>query len=188
MNRRLFLTAAVALGAAACDRTSSRAQSPEGATPPTGGTAASDAGATAAAQNDPLAVAAREWLANNARQPGVVSLPTGVQYRVLRAGPADGAHPGRDDEVKVHYEGSLTNGQVFDSSLQRGAPAIMGLADLIPAWQQVVPLMRPRDDWMVYVPPEQGYGAEGRPPRIPPHSVLVFRLILLDFLPATGNA
>lgn len=174
MNRRHFITTAAALTLAGCNRDQSSAQVPPAPTPED--------------PNDPLAVAAREFMARNGRAEGVVTLPSGVQYRVLRAGPADGARPGPTDEVKVHYQGTLTDGTVFDSSLARGVPAVMPLADLIPAWQEVVPLMRRRDDWIVTVPPAQGYGAEGRPPVIPPYSVLVFRLILLDFLPAIGNA
>lgn len=182
MQRRLFLTSIVALGAAACDRSSSAAQPPAGQSPAVG------LGASPEDPANPLAVTAREYMARNGRETGVISLPTGVQYKILRSGPADGPHPGTSDEVKVHYEGSLTSGEVFDSSLSRGVPAIMPLPQLIPAWQQVVPLMRPRDDWMLWVPPSQGYGPEGRPPVIPPYAVLRFRLILLDFLPAVGNA
>lgn len=179
MHRRLFLTAALA-SVAATAASCSRAQTPGS----TSGSAADElADATRA-----TAVAAREWMTRNGRQPGVQTLPSGVQYRVVTSGPATGPHPGRSDDVKVHYEGALTDGTVFDSSFQRGVPAIMPLSSLIPAWQEIVPMMRRGDEWTVYVPPSQGYGREGRPPVIPPDAVLVFRLQLMDFLPSTGNA
>lgn len=178
MNRRLFLSVLLAAGAAsAC-----RAQTP-----------ASESASNSAMQDlmdasRATAAAAQQFMQNNARQPGVRTLPSGVQYRVVTSGPADGARPGASDEVKVHYEGALTDGTVFDSSFQRGTPAIMPLEQLIPAWQEVVPMMRRGDEWTVWVPPSQGYGREGRPPVIPPDAVLVFRLQLIDFLPGSGAA
>ena len=185
MNRRLFLTAALALAAAACDRGTSVAQPPAAAPP--ADPSAVPANPPEDPQN-PLAITARDYMARNGRAEGVTTLPSGVQYKVLRSGAATGGRPSPQDEVKVHYSGSLTDGAVFDSSFSRGVPAVMPLDQLIPAWQEVLPLMRPGDDWIVTVPPAQGYGPEGRPPTIPPYSVLTFRLILLDFLPRTGNA
>lgn len=176
MNRRLFL-ASVLMSAGAAGACSGQTS---------GSTSSSDAADLMAITRSSSA-AAVQFMANNARQPGVRTLPSGVQYRVVTSGP-EGARPGREDEVKVHYEGQLTDGTVFDSSFQRGTPAIMPLPELIPAWQEVVPLMRRGDEWMVYVPPAQGYGAEGRPPVIPPNAVLVFRLQLIDFLPRSGTA
>jgi FKBP-type peptidyl-prolyl cis-trans isomerase len=127
------------------------------------------------------------FLAENARQDGVETLPSGVQYRVDRAGSPDAAQPDGNDLVRVHYEGRLLDDTVFDSSYQRGVPSAMPLDQLIPAWQEAIPQMRVGDEWTLWVPPEQGYGEEGSGP-IPPNSVLVFRIELLDVAPVPGGA
>ena len=126
------------------------------------------------------------FLAENARQEGVETLPSGVQYRVVRTGSPNGAQPDSNDLVSVHYEGQLRDGTVFDSSYQRGVPAAMPLDRLIPAWQEAIPMMRVGDEWTLWVPPEQGYGDQGGGP-IPPNSVLVFRIELLDVAPVPGG-
>jgi FKBP-type peptidyl-prolyl cis-trans isomerase len=126
--------------------------------------------------------AAQTFMVANGKKPGVKTLPSGVQYEVVRSGPASGAHPRKSDLVKVHYEGKLTTGEIFDSSYERGAPAVMELDGLIPAWIEALQLMRPGDEWRLYVPPEQGYGEQGAGP-IPPNSVLIFRIELIDVLP-----
>jgi peptidylprolyl isomerase/FKBP-type peptidyl-prolyl cis-trans isomerase FklB len=126
------------------------------------------------------------FLDQNAKAEGVKVLPSGLQYKVVRSGPAGGQQPTLDDEVKLHYEGALIDGTVFDSSYERGAPVVMRPRDLVKAWQEALPLMRPGDEWYLYVPPELGYGSEGAGP-IPPNSVLVFRLQVLDVL-KTGAA
>ena len=131
---------------------------------------------------------AKAWMAQNAKSEGVKTLPSGVQYKVVRSGPATGIKPGPQDEVKVHYEGKLVDGKVFDSSYERGQPAAMPLPRLIPAWQEALQLMRPGDEWILYVPPEQGYGEEGAGGgEIPPNAVLIFRIELIDALPAAGR-
>lgn len=130
--------------------------------------------------------AAAFFMESNARAEGVQVLPSGVQYKVVRSGPADGAQPDSNDLVRVNYEGSLTDGTVFDSSYRRGVPAAMALDQLIPAWQEAIPHMRVGDEWLLYVPPEQGYGAQGSGP-IPPHSVLVFRIELLGVAEVPGG-
>lgn len=129
----------------------------------------------------------KAFLEQNAKAEGVKTLPSGVQYKVVRSGPATGIKPGPNDEVKVHYEGKLVNGKVFDSSYERGQPAAMPLAGLIPAWVEALQQMRPGDEWILYVPPEQGYGAEGAGDDIPPNSALIFRIELIDVLPAPGR-
>lgn len=128
--------------------------------------------------------AAQAFLTENAAKPGIKTLPSGVQYDVVKSGPATGVPPKKTDLVKVHYEGKLTSGEVFDSSYERGAPAAMKLGSLIPAWVEALQQMRPGDEWMLYVPPEQGYGEKGAGP-IPPNSVLIFRVELIDVLPSS---
>ncbi len=129
--------------------------------------------------------ASKAFLANNAKQPGVVVLPDGLQYKIVHSGPTTGIKPHTQDEVKVNYEGKLVDGTVFDSSYQRGQPAAMPLNHLVKAWQEALQLMRPGDEWVLYVPPELGYGAEGQGP-IPPGAVLIFRIELIDSLPGPG--
>ena len=128
----------------------------------------------------PATSANETFLAKNATAPGVKTLASGLQYKVVQSGPA-GPSPKPGDIVKVHYEGSLTSGEVFDSSFARGKPALMPLADLVPAWMEALPLMHVGDEWILYAPPSLGYGAEATGP-IPPNSVLIFRIKLLGML------
>ena len=129
---------------------------------------------------------AAAFMAENADADGVVTLESGLQYKVLNAA-ADGA-PGPDgnDLVRVHYEGSLTDGTVFDSSFGRGAPYVTTPEQVVPGWTEALQRMKVGDEWLLYVPPELGYGAQ-QSGRIPPHSVLVFRLQLLDMAAAPGG-
>ncbi len=128
----------------------------------------------------------KTFMARIGKETGVKVLPSGLAYRVVRAGPATGLKPGPHDEVKVHYEGKLEDGTVFDSSYDRGQPAAMPLDRLIPAWQEALQLMRPGDEWTLYVPSNLGYGDEGAG-QIPPGAPLTFRIELLDVLPAPGR-
>ena len=137
-------------------------------------------------QQESLA-AAQAFLAQNARQPGVVTLADGLQYKIVRSGPASGAKPSPTDEVKVNYEGKLVDGTVFDSSYERGTPASFPLQGLVPAWKEALVMMRPGDEWTLYVPPELGYGAEDKGP-IPGNSVMIFRIELIDVLPSKIRA
>ena len=130
--------------------------------------------------------ASKAFMAKNAKEPGVVTLPDGLQYKIVTSGPATGLKPHIADEVKVNYEGKLVDGTVFDSSFDRGQPADMPLRGLVKAWQEALQLMRPGDEWILYVPPELGYGPEGQGP-IPPNAVLIFRIQLIDFLPGPGS-
>jgi peptidylprolyl isomerase/FKBP-type peptidyl-prolyl cis-trans isomerase FklB len=132
--------------------------------------------------------ASKAFLAKNAKEPGVVVLPDGLQYKILQSGPATGMKPHASDEVKINYEGKLITGKVFDSSYERGQPAAMPLNHLIKAWQEAVPMMRPGDVWILYVPPELGYGAEGAGGGdIPGGAALIFKIELIDFLPGPGS-
>lgn len=134
-----------------------------------------------AAAPDPAAEG-RAFLAKNAHAPGVVVTADGLQYRILRSGPANGLKPKLADEVKVDYEGKLLDGQVVDSSYERGAPAVMTVRDLVPGWREALQLMRPGDEWLIYLPAKLGYGDKGVGP-IPPGAVLMFKLDLIDVAP-----
>ncbi len=130
--------------------------------------------------------AAEFFMTSNARGEGVRSLPSGVQYKVARSGPSDGQRPDRNDLVRVDYEGTLTDGTVFDSSFQNGQPAVFTVSDVVPGWTEVLQRMRVGDEWIVYLPPALGYGEQGRA-GIPANAVMVFRLKLLEVAPVPGG-
>jgi peptidylprolyl isomerase/FKBP-type peptidyl-prolyl cis-trans isomerase FklB len=137
---------------------------------------------TVAAQPPASSAANAAFMAKNSKEPGVVTLPDGLQYKIVASGPAEGARPRVQDEVKVNYEGALLNGNVFDSSFKRGEPASFPLEGLIPGWVEALQLMRPGDEWTLWVPPSLGYGDEDKGP-IPANSVLKFRIQLIGVLP-----
>jgi peptidylprolyl isomerase/FKBP-type peptidyl-prolyl cis-trans isomerase FklB len=123
----------------------------------------------------------KAFLANNAKVEGVKTLPSGVQYKVVRSGPEGGVSPTPQDEVKIHYEGKLLDGSVFDSSYERGVPSSFVLGNLIPGWVEALQQMKPGDEWILWIPPEQAYGPQDKGP-IPGNSVLIFRIELFDVL------
>ena len=126
------------------------------------------------------------FLDKNAHVAGVITTPSGLQYRVLRSGPAGGLRPKPADEVKVNYEGKLLDGRVVDSSYERGAPAVLTVRDLVPGWREALQLMRPGDVWLIYLPAKLGYGDNGAGP-IPPGSVLMFKLDLIAVSPDASS-
>ena len=130
------------------------------------------------AKSNPTPDAGKAFLAQNAKATDIHVTASGVQYRILKSGPAAGAHPGPAGEVKVNYEGKLIDGTVFDSSYTRGVPAVLAVEEVIPGWQEALQLMRPGDTWLIYLPPALGYGDNAAGP-IPPGSVLVFKLELI---------
>jgi len=111
-----------------------------------------------------------------------ITLPS-ISYTILQSGDPNGQRPRRWDTITVHYEVSTDDGAVLDSSQQRGAPSVFSLAKLITAWQVVLPLMAPGDEWRVTVPPEFAYGATGKPP-VAPNSTLIFQIALIAVEPA----
>jgi len=129
---------------------------------------------------------AAAFMEKNAKAEGVQTLPSGLQYKVVQSGPAGGVSPDRNDLVKVDYEGKLVDNTVFDSSFARGAPAIFRPEEVIPGWSEALQKMRVGDEWLLYVPPELGYGEQGNP-KIPANSVLIFRLKLLDVEQVPGG-
>lgn len=165
MKRTLILMAAV-LALAACQPKGKEAAGPAA---PTEQSAASKA-----------------FMEKAGKEAGVKVLPSGLAYKIVRSGPETGLKPGPHDEVKVHYEGKLEDGTVFDSSYERGQPAAMPLDRLIPGWQEALQLMRPGDEWTLYVPSNLGYGDEAAG-QIPPGSPLIFKIELIDVLPAPGR-
>lgn len=120
------------------------------------------------------------FLTENAKVPGVTTTASGLQYKVIKAGPGVGGSPKPGDMVTVHYQGTLVDGKVFDSSIKRGEPATMKLANLVPGWIEALPMMKKGDKWRIALPSNLGYGDRPRGP-IPPASVLIFELELIDF-------
>lgn len=129
---------------------------------------------------DPAAYAAWKgdnFLKYNATKEGVESLPSGLQYRVIREG--TGAKPGYSDKVTVHYRGTLIDGTEFDSSYNRGAPATFPLNRVIKGWTQGLGLMREGSKWELYIPSNLAYGAQGSGENIGPNETLIFEVELI---------
>ena len=125
-----------------------------------------------------MSVVGTAWLAENAKKEGVQSLPSGLQYKVLSKG--DGAKkPVAADTVSTHYEGSLINGQVFDSSYKREEPVAFPLNRVIAGWTEGIQLMTLGDTFEFYIPFNLGYGAQGAGNDIPPYATLIFKVELL---------
>lgn len=135
---------------------------------------------TRAAAAETLA-AGEEFLARNGERGEVVTLDSGLQYEVLEAGPG-GASPGAEDAVLAHYHGTLTDGSVFDSSVDRGEPAQFALSQVIPGWTEALQLMSVGDRWRLFIPAEMAYGESSPTPAIPPNSVLIFDVELLEIV------
>jgi FKBP-type peptidyl-prolyl cis-trans isomerase len=117
------------------------------------------------------------FLAANKTKPGVATLPSGIQYLVLKEG--SGKQPKATDEVKVHYHGTLIDGTVFDSSVNRGEPFTTRLDQVIPGWTESVQKMKEGSKWRVFIPSDLAYGPNG-PPQIGPNATLIFEIELLE--------
>jgi FKBP-type peptidyl-prolyl cis-trans isomerase FklB len=120
----------------------------------------------------------RAFLTANANKEGVQILPSGLQYKEVKAG--DGKSPGANNSVLVNYRGSLIDGREFDSSYERGRPATFQMKKVIKGWREGLQLMKEGAKWELYIPPELAYGNRGGPKRIPPNSVLIFEVELLE--------
>ena len=119
----------------------------------------------------------QKYLDDNAKKTGVVVLPSGLQYKVEKAG--SGKKPGARDTVVVHYEGRLIDGSVFDSSYQRGETISFPLNGVIPGWTEGLQLVKEGGKIQLYIPPELGYGSRGASNVIPPNAALVFDVELI---------
>jgi len=120
------------------------------------------------------------FLEANKSKTGIVALPSGVQYRIIEEG--DGARPGLESKVSVHYRGSKMNGHEFDSSFARGTPEEFTVNAVLAGWQEVLPLMKAGSTWQIFIPPELAFGARGNPP-VGPNEALMFDLKLVEILP-----
>ncbi len=121
--------------------------------------------------------AGKEFLEANKKKPGVTELPSGLQYKIIKAG--TGIQPKIDDTVTVNYKGTLINGKQFDSSYDRGQPATFPISGVIKGWQEALPLMKEGAKWEIYVPSKLAYGARGAGGDIAPGETLIFEIELL---------
>jgi len=131
-------------------------------------------------QNEHLKQEENAYLAENAKKPGVNVTSSGLQYEVIREG--TGPKPDATNIVRVHYEGTLTDGTVFDSSYERGTPLEFHLSQVIAGWTEGLQLMSVGSEYRLCIPSEIGYGASGAGQMIPPYATLIFRVELLDII------
>jgi FKBP-type peptidyl-prolyl cis-trans isomerase FklB len=124
--------------------------------------------------------AGEKYLAENAKKEGVVVLPSGLQYQVLKDG--NGKKPSAKDSVKCHYEGFLIDGTVFDSSVQRGEPAVFGLQQVIAGWTEGLQLMQEGAKYRFFIPYRLAYGEGGAGGSIPPYAALIFDVELIQVM------
>ncbi|MDP2339067.1 MAG: FKBP-type peptidyl-prolyl cis-trans isomerase [Bacteroidota bacterium] len=125
--------------------------------------------------------AGEEFLAANKNKPGVVTLPSGLQYEIMTVG--TGAKPKPEDQVKCHYHGTTIDGKVFDSSVDRGEPAVFPVNRVIPGWTEALQLMPVGSKWKLFIPSALAYGEQGAGQGgIKPNSTLIFEVELLEIL------
>lgn len=118
------------------------------------------------------------FLAANKKKPGVVTLPDGLQYKILVDG--KGPKPTDTDVVTVDYAGTLVDGTEFDSSYKRGQPATFPVSGVIQGWTEALKLMKAGSTWELYIPPSLAYGDQGSPPAIGPNQTLIFKVKLIN--------
>ena len=122
----------------------------------------------------------KAFLEENAKKEGIITLPSGLQYEVITEG--NGKKPSATGRVKCHYEGTLIDGTLFDSSIKRGQPAVFGVNQVIQGWVEALQLMTEGSKWRLFIPSELGYGAQQAGEMIPPHSTLIFEVELIEVL------
>ncbi|HKJ78769.1 MAG TPA: FKBP-type peptidyl-prolyl cis-trans isomerase [Prolixibacteraceae bacterium] len=120
------------------------------------------------------------FLEENKQREGVQVTESGLQYEILEEG--TGATPGANDQVKVHYHGTLIDGTVFDSSVERGEPATFGVSQVIPGWTEALLMMKEGSKWKIYLPSLIAYGERGAGQNIGPNTTLIFEVELLEIV------
>jgi len=128
-------------------------------------------------ENAKVIAEGNNFLATNSKNVGVITTPSGLQYKITKVG--SGAYPKATDQVQVHYEGKLLNGQIFDSSFERGQPAAFGLNQVIPGWTEGLQHINEGGEIELYIPYFLAYGEQGAGGAIPPYATLVFKVQLI---------
>lgn len=136
--------------------------------------------AAESAKSEPTRIAGENFLAENKKKEGVVTTSSGLQYQILKAG--EGAKPGQSDQVKVHYHGTLIDGTVFDSSVERGEPIDLSVGGVISGWTEALQLMPVGSKWKLFIPYQLAYGERAAGPKIPAKSALIFEVELLEIV------
>ena len=121
-----------------------------------------------------------EFLVENQAREGVVTLPSGLQYKIIT--PGTGELPQATDQVRVHYHGTFIDGKVFDSSIDRNEPIVFGVNQVIPGWTEALQLMQVGSRWMLYIPPALAYGEQGAGGVIGPNQALIFEVELIEIV------
>lgn len=129
-----------------------------------------------------LAKDGEDFLAENAKREEVTITESGLQYEVIKSGDETGTKPAVNSKVKTHYHGTLINGEVFDSSVDRGQPIEFAVNGVIAGWTEALQLMVPGDKWKLYIPHQLAYGPQGAGGAIGPYQALVFEVELLDIV------
>jgi len=119
-----------------------------------------------------------QFMEANGKKDGITTLPSGMQYEVMKAG--SGAKPKATDKVTTHYHGTLVDGTVFDSSVERGQPASFPVNGVIQGWVEALQLMETGSKWRLFIPPNLAYGEQGSPPVIGPNATLIFEVELIS--------
>lgn len=123
-----------------------------------------------------------DFLDANGKRDNVTVLPSGLQYEIIKEGDINGKRAKASDRVQCHYEGRLLDGRLFDSSIQRGEPAVFGVSQVIKGWVEALQLMPEGAKWKLFIPENLAYGEQGAGDAIPPHSALIFEVELLKIL------
>ncbi len=132
--------------------------------------------------------ASEKFLEQNKHKHGIITLPSGLQYRVVSSKGSGGTSPNLLDFVTIHYKASFPNGTTFESTYEKNQPKTLGINQMIPGWSEALKLMKPGEKWELFVPPYLAYGEAGFPPVIPPNALLIFEVELLgvnDQLPGS---
>ena len=135
-------------------------------------------------KNEASVSAGKKFLEENSKKPGVITLPSGLQYTVIKEG--TGPKPGLEDKVTTHYHGTLVNGKVFDSSVDRGQPVSFAVNGVIPGWTEALQLMPEGSKWKLFIPSNLAYGERGAGGDIGPNETLIFKIHLISVKKSAG--
>ena len=128
----------------------------------------------------------KKFFEENKRKPNVIALSDGLQYKIIKEG--HGNSPNATDYVKIHYRGTFIDGREFDRSERPGAPSTFAIDAVVPGLSEALQRMKPGAEWIIYIPPDLGYGEQGVNDKIPPNAALIFHIELLSVSPAPNES